>query len=108
MTYVLYSDPGSGGATVELALAEIGADIELRGVPLERDAQRSADYAAVNPQRKLPTLVTPSGEVLTESAAILITLAERHPEARLLPPVPSPERAQALRWLLFIAAELYP
>lgn len=108
MSYILYGTRRSGSLPVELALAEIGADYRVVDVDLETDAQRDADYAAINPQRKLPTLITPAGETLTESAAILITLDERHREASLLPPPASPERAQALRWLLFIAAEIYP
>jgi glutathione S-transferase len=48
----------------------------------------------------MPTLVTPEGEVLTESAAIVLTLDERFPQARLLPPVASAERARALRGAL--------
>ncbi|MEM6731400.1 MAG: glutathione S-transferase family protein, partial [Myxococcota bacterium] len=48
------------------------------------------------------------GEVITESVAILLTLDERHPEARLLPPLGSTDRAQALRWMLFLATEVYP
>ena len=107
MTYTLYGDRGSGSATVELALAAAGAAVDVRDVSLADAAQRDAAYAALNPQRKLPTLCTPDGETLTESAAILLTLAERHGDARLMPVAPS-ERALALRWLLFMAAELYP
>ena len=107
MNYVLYGDKRSGSAAVELALAEIGAEVELRTTSLDEEVQRSDAYRAINAQRKLPTLLTPEGEVLTESAAILIVLEERHPEAALLPRG-GPERAQALRWLLFIATELYP
>lgn len=107
MAYALYGDRGSGSAAVELALAEIGADVRLDDVPLESAAQRSGRYEALNPQRKLPTLVTPEGEILTESAAILIVLADRHPDAALLPEAPV-ARAQAIRWLVFIAAEIYP
>ncbi len=108
MTYVLYGCRRSGSCTVELALAEIGAGYELRDVDLASDAQRQEDYASVNPHRKIPSLVTPDGETLTESAAILLTLDERHRDAGLLPPPGSPARAQALRWLLFVATELYP
>jgi len=108
MTYILYGDLRSGSCTVELALAEIGATYEVRSVELSSDAQREERYAAVNPQRKIPALVTPEGETLTESVAILLTLEERHREAGLLPASGSPERAQALRWLLFVATELYP
>lgn len=93
---------------MEVALAAVGAPYELRVVALDKSEQRSEAYARLNPQRKLPTLVTPAGETLTEAAAILLTLDERHPGARLFPLARTPERAQALRWLAFAAAELYP
>ncbi|MDH3689466.1 MAG: glutathione S-transferase family protein [Gammaproteobacteria bacterium] len=108
MTYILYGCRRSGSLIVELALAEIGASYEVRDVDLEAEAQRDDSYAAVNPQRKIPTLITPASETLTESVAILLTLDERHPKARLLPPAGSVKRAQALRTLLFVATELYP
>lgn len=108
MTYTLYGCRRSGSLAVELALAEIGVAYEVRDVELEVGAQREDAYAAINPQRKIPALVTPAGETLTESVAILLTLNERHPEARLLPPAGSAERAQALRSLLFVATEIYP
>jgi GST-like protein len=108
MKYRLYGSDGSGSGIVELALAEIGVEVELHQVSLSDDAQRSEAYAQLNPERKIPTLITPSGEVLTESAAILLVLDERHPEVRLFPERGSLERAQALRWLLFLSAELYP
>ncbi|MDH3378233.1 MAG: glutathione S-transferase family protein [Gammaproteobacteria bacterium] len=108
MNYILYGARRSGSLTVELALAEIGASCDIRQVDLEGGTQRDDAYAAVNPQRKIPTLITPAGETLTESVAILLTLDERHPKARLLPPAGSAERAQALRWLLFVATEIYP
>lgn len=108
MSYRLYGELGSGAGIVELALASLGVEYELHEVSLERGQQRSEEYARLNPQRKLPTLLTPAGEVLTESAAIVIVLDERHPAAGLLPATGTPERAQALRWLLFLAAELYP
>lgn len=108
MGYVLYGDRRSGSAAVELALAEIGAEFELRATSLDENAQRTEAYRALNAQRKLPTLITPEGDLLTESAAILLVLEERHPEAELLPKRGDPLRSQAMRWLLFIAAELYP
>ena len=108
MKYVLYGSRRSGSLIVELALAEIGTDYDIRDVDLELEAQRDENYAALNPQRKIPTLITPAGEILTESAAIVLILDERYPEARLLPPPGSLERAKALRILLFVATELYP
>lgn len=108
MGYRLYGETGSGAGIVELALAEIGLTYEWVNVSLHGEEQRAAAYASLNPQRKLPTLLTPGGEVLTESAAILLVLEERHPEAGLLPARGTPGRAQALRWLTFLSAELYP
>ncbi|TCZ65333.1 glutathione S-transferase family protein [Roseicella aquatilis] len=108
MGYVLYGDRRSGSAMVELALAAIGAEAELRPVPLERDAQLAADYRRINPMGRVPTLLLPDGTVVTESSAILLTLEARHPEAGLLPPGDDARRATALRWMLLAASELYP
>jgi GST-like protein len=108
MSYQLYGELGSGAGIVEVALAAVGAPYEWRQVSLDKSEQRSEAYGRLNPQRKLPTLITPAGETLTESAAILLVLDERHPAARLFPLARTPERAQALRWLVFAAAELYP
>jgi GST-like protein len=108
MSYRLHGNDGSGSGIVEMALAEIGVPVELHDVSLSAEAQRSDAYARLNPERKIPALISPSGEVLTESAAILLVLDERHPDARLFPEHGSAERAQALRWLVFLAAELYP
>lgn len=108
MSYKLYGSRRSGSLLVELVLSEIGAAYEIRDVDLNTDAQLDDEYAIINPQRKIPALITPAGETLTESVAILLTLDERHPDAKLMPPSASPERAQALRTLLFIATEIYP
>ena len=108
MTCVLYGAKGSGSCAVECALAELGVEYELREVDLRTGEQRGPEYEAVNPQRKVPALILGDGETLTESTAILLTLDERHPGAGLLPPIGSAARARALRWLMFIAAEIYP
>jgi GST-like protein len=108
MTYVLYGCDGCGSAPVEMALAEAGQPVELREVPLEGDHQLRAEYRAVNPMARVPTLLLPDGTVLTESLAMLITLADRHPEADLLPPPGETGRAVALRWMTVLATEFYP
>jgi GST-like protein len=108
MTYILYGDRGSGSAMIEMALAEIGAPVELRAVPLATEAQLAADYRRLNPMGRVPTLVLPDGTVLTESIAILLTLVDRHPDAALLPAPGSSDRARALRWMVLAGAEGYP
>jgi len=108
MTYILHGDKGSGAFAVEAALAEAGATFEFRDVSIDRGEQQSGAYRAVNPSGKVPALVLPDGAVVTETAALLILIAERHPEAGLLPPPGEPDRGAALRWLAFLAAEVYP
>lgn len=108
MSFVLYGDNGSGAFSVEAALAEAGAPYEFRIVSLKENAQRAPEFLAINPSGKMPALDVPGEGILTESLAILVMIAERFPDAKLLPPQASFARAQALRWLAFMAAELYP
>jgi glutathione S-transferase len=94
--------PGSSALAPHAVLAEIGCAYEL--VPVERDGPDawSAAYRALNPWGKVPTLE--DGDfVLTESAAICLYLAEKHPEARLLPEAGTRERAEVYRWLLWLS-----
>jgi GST-like protein len=108
MTYVLYGDNGSGAFCVEAALAEAGAPYEFQNVSLDAEEQRSSKFLAINPSGKVPALKLPSGEILTETAALLLVIAERHPGAALLPATGTTDRAQAYRWIAFMASEIYP
>jgi glutathione S-transferase len=108
MKHIIHGAPGSGSGIVEAACAEIGIEYEARDLDARNDEHRGDAYRTVNPHRKMPTLELESGEIVTESVAILITLDERHRGAGLLPPPGSEERAQALRWMLFLATEVYP
>ena len=107
MTYIVYGAAGSGSVPVEAALTLIGAPFEVvEAVTWEGKAERDK-VAGVNPMRQIPALVTPEGETLTESAAILIWLAERHPEAALAPEPCDPRRGHFLRWMSFVPAASY-
>ena len=108
MTYILYGDKGSGAFCVAASLAEAGQKVENRSISLDADEQRGEAFLAINPSGKIPALQLPEGGVVTETAALLILIAERHPEAHLLPAPGAPERGTALRWLAFMAAEIYP
>ena len=92
----LYWRPGSASMAPHAALAEIGVDYEL--VLLERDeAQNDPAYRELNPLGVVPTLV--DGDlVLTESAAILLYLGDRYPDARLAPV----DRAEYYRFIVFM------
>ncbi|HSZ73652.1 MAG TPA: glutathione S-transferase family protein [Rhizomicrobium sp.] len=108
MGYVIYGDKGSGAFSVEAALAEAGADYEFKTISLEKNEQKSPEFLAINPSGKMPALKSPDGGIVTESLAILLTVADWHPDAGLLPPPKSDARAQCYRWLAFMASEIYP
>lgn len=106
-TYRIFSALGSGGVPVEAAMSLIGLPYEIVEAPTWEGEAEQAKVAAVNPLKQIPALVTPDGETITESAAILIWLADRFPEARLGPAIDHPTRAQFLRWMTFIPASIY-
>lgn len=105
--YTLYGALGSGSVPVEATLTLLGQPYTVVEAPTWEGAAQQDKVAGVNPLRQIPALVTPDGETITESAAILIWLADRHPEARLAPSLDSPLRAQFLRWMVYVPAAIY-
>ena len=106
MTYTLFGSRGSGSAAIEVALRACGLPYrQVRASTWESDSAIE-ELARVNLLRQIPTLLLPDGEVLTESAAILIHLGLTVPAGKLLPESPG-ARAQAIRGLIFIAANCY-
>lgn len=105
----LYGAKGSGAVAVEAALRVIGQDYALiDSNTFDPNDRASGDKVlAANPMRQVPALVLATGEILTESAAILVWLAEQHPEARLAPPAGDAKRAQFLRWMSFVSSAIY-
>lgn len=103
----LYYRPGSAAMAPHAVLAELGLDYEL--VPVEHEApdEAGAEYRRLNPWGRVPTLVD-GGLVLTESAAICLHLADAHPEAGLVPPVGTGERAETYRWLIYLTNTIQP
>lgn len=85
-------------------LNELGLDYELVPVvPFSKEA-RSPAFLALNPAGKVPVLVD-GDVVLTESSAIQLYLAEKYPEAGLIPRDIA-DRAQMYRWIFFLATEI--
>jgi len=105
--YTLYDAERSGGSFVRAVLAETGASHDVVIIDHRKDEHLSDDYTRINPRRQLPALRVADDSVMTEGVAIALHLAERHPEARLLPPEATPGRAQVTRWLLFFATNVY-
>jgi GST-like protein len=98
--YIVIGQIGTGSVIVEAALA-------LAGAPYRVEEVLHADFHKHNPMVQVPALITPAGQLVTESAAILIWLAEAHPQARLAPSPGDSGRAQYLRWMAFVSSAIY-
>jgi glutathione S-transferase len=85
-------------------LKELDADFEFVPVNLRAGAHKHPDFLRLNPAGKVPVLVD-GNLVLTESAAIVMYLAEKYRDKGLIP-TDLKERALAYRWIMFAVTEL--
>lgn len=96
----LYGRAGFGSAIVEIVAALAGLKLDyVEADPMTPEGR--AKLLPLNPMAQTPTLVLPDGSVMTESVAIALMMARR--TGKLEPPADSPEWAQHLRWLAFLA-----
>lgn len=101
----LHYSPGTASFAVHALLNELGVPFELAQIDRASNSHKSAAYLALNPNGTIPVLVD-GNLVLYETVAILMHLADRHPEARLAPPVGSDARAQYYKWALWLSNTL--
>lgn len=100
----LYAFATPNSVKVPIALEEMGLSYDLKPVNIRQGEQKAADFLALNPNGKVPVLVD-GALVLTESAAILVHLAEK--TGRLLPQ-DGTDRARVFEQLFFHASALSP
>ena len=105
--YKLYGTKMTGTCAVHATLAELEVPFEQIEVTTGSAQHLTEEYKKVNPRQQVPALMLPDGQVVTEGPAILIHLADAHPEARLVPLPGTPERSQVHRWLFFFAVNVY-
>ncbi|CRM07553.1 MULTISPECIES: glutathione S-transferase N-terminal domain-containing protein [Pseudomonas] len=101
--YTLYGIDESGSCMIEIALQRCAVPWRRVDAASWAEGEGSDELARINPLKQVPTLVTPDGQVLTESAAILIHLGLEFPGSDLL----AGNRAQIIRGLVYIAANCY-
>ncbi|WP_070989078.1 glutathione S-transferase family protein [Halofilum ochraceum] len=106
--YRLYWAAGTGAIAPEVMLEQAGVPFERVVIDLVAGEHREPDYLAINPTGEVPALQLPDGTMMTESAAMVLLLGERYPRTGLVPPPDDPERPRFLRWLLYLAAAVYP
>jgi glutathione S-transferase len=106
----LYTKPGACSTADHIALEWTGAPYEVEIVDAE--AMKADAYRAINPAGAVPAIVDEDAEggrfVLTQNAAILGYIADRHPAARLAGDGSPRQRAEANRWLAFVNSDVHP
>lgn len=107
MTMQLFASKGCGSICVEAVLQLVKVDYQRVEVSPWSNPEEAERLGSLNPLKQVPTLLLADGRVLTETLAIMVWLAENHPEAQLLPPAGSIERAEVLRGLLFLDTSIY-
>ncbi|HCB1971369.1 TPA: glutathione S-transferase, partial [Klebsiella pneumoniae] len=105
----LYGLPGWGSTLAEIMLVAASTPFDFVAVEgFDAPGPNRNRILALNPLGQIPVLVLADGQVMTESAAIALHLAETHPGAGLAPAPGDPARARFLRLLVWIVANIYP
>jgi glutathione S-transferase len=98
----LHYFPSNASFAAHVLLHELSVPFELQLVDRTQGAHKTPAYLKLNPNGLIPVLV--DGDlVLYETAAILLHLADSHPQAALVPALGSAERAMFYKWLFWLS-----
>ena len=99
----------SAAYRVRIALNLKGLPYEMVPIHLTKDGgqQRKPEFVALNPQMRVPALALSSGDVITQSLAIIEYLDDIHPEPPLLP-ADALERAHVRAIAQTVACDIHP
>lgn len=98
--YTLYTIPGSCSSGITVLLEKL----QLEYTPVKRED--IPNYSDLVPTNQVPALKLPDGQIITEGAAIVLYLLEKHNSPML--PADLSQKAEFLRWLIFDYATLHP
>lgn len=98
--YTVYTIPGSCSSGIVVLLEKL----QVEYTPVKRE--NVPDYSAIVPTGQVPALRCENGQIITEGAAIVLYLLEKHASDSL--PLDLSRKAEFLRWLMFDYATLHP
>ena len=104
-TLKLYTSPRACSTACHIALEESGLDYEVEIIKIREGQHKTADYLAINPWGKIPTLLI-GDEVLTEAHAILSYIGEKSPNS-FLPDNNTMGRTRAHEWMNFLSSTVH-
>jgi len=102
----LYYSAGSCSTSCHITLEESGLPYEAIELDFDKEADL-ATMAKLNTLGTLPVLITDDGKQLDQNLSIATYIADLVPQKNLLPAHGTFERAQAMNWLSFVAADLH-
>ena len=103
--YKLYGSLGSASLAPHCVLEASGVDYEFVPVDISDEAERDPEYLKLNPHGRVPTLVM-NGEIMMESAAISMYLADKYPQAKIAPGLDGRLRWEYLQWSTYLTNTL--
>jgi len=104
----LYFSPGACSAASHIVLRELGLPFDIEKINNKTKVTASgADFYKINPKGYVPALQLDDGSVLTEGPVIMQYLADKKPEAGLVPANGTMERYRLQEWMGFINSELH-
>jgi len=106
----LYAFAMPNSVKVPILLEELGAPYTMHKVNIRAGEQKTPTYLALNPNGKVPVIVDDEGPggkpiIVTESAAIVIYLAEKFGG---FIPKDAADRVAMFEWMFFHASALGP
>jgi glutathione S-transferase len=104
--YILYGGDFTRATLVQWVLEEGKIEYELRKIDILKGEHRSAEFLAINPAGLVPVLITPDGEALSEVAALMLYLTDRHQLTELAPRSTDPDRGLFLSTVFYIAGDI--
>ena len=96
------------GKRVAIMLEETGLEYQVHKVDLAKGEHKQADFLGINPSGRIPAIIDSeqgNGLIVTQSAAILVYLAEK---SGLFLPQETVARAKVMEWLFFHATDISP
>ncbi|MBL4849189.1 MAG: glutathione S-transferase [Planctomycetes bacterium] len=103
----LYYAPKTRAGRVRWLLEELATPYELVAVDREGGECDGSEYRAIHPLGKVPAIAD-GEQVVFESAAICLHLADRFPEKNLAPALGTPERGLYYQWIVYGVATVEP
>jgi len=104
--YILYGGDFTRSGLVQWVLDEGGLAYQFRKIDIVTGGNKAPEFLAINPSGLVPVLITPEGEALTETAALMVYLADRHGLTDLAPSPTDALRGQFLSAIFHLASDV--